>query len=231
MAKRGLRDARAFTRAGRNIAMAVKAGGPDEDANPALRRAIQNARSVNMPKDKIQNAVDRASKSNEGEDYKEVIYEGYGPHGVAILVVTATDNTTRTFPNVRTAFTRGGGTLGTSGSVAFLFDQRGVFTIKAEGHDADELELELIDHGLEELLQSETQDGDASFVLRCAYEEFGSMQSALDERKIEPVSSGIEWIPKAEAELSDEQCEEIYSLIDRIKDDDDVQQVYSTLPR
>ncbi len=226
MQKRGLRDSRAFTRAGRQIAMAVKSGGPDPDANPALRRAVQNARSVNMPKDKIQNAIDKAHKGNDTEDFKEVIYEGYGPHGVAVLVVTATDNTTRTFPNVRTAFKKGGGTLGNSGSVAFLFDQLGVFTLKAEGLDKDELELELIDHGLEELAEGETQDGDPAIILLCGFEQFGAMQSALEERKLEPVSSGIEWHPKTPVELDDEQVAEIEALVEKLEDDDDVQKVF-----
>lgn len=229
MAKRGLRDSRAFTRAGRNIAMAVKAGGPDPDANPALRRAVQNARSVNMPKDKIQNAIERASKGADSEDYKEVIYEGYGPHGVAIVVVTATDNTTRTFPNMRTVFNKGGGSLGNSGSVAFLFDQLGVFRLKAEGLDKDELELGLIDHGLEELQEGETQDGDPGLILYCGFEQFGSMQQALEELKIEPVSSGIEWVPKAGADVTDEQAAEVDALIEKLEDDDDVQKVFSTL--
>lgn len=228
MAKRGLRDSRAFTRAGRNIAMAVKAGGPDPEANPSLRRAVQNARSVNMPKDKIQGAIDKASGNTDAEDFQEVLYEGYGPHGVAIIVVTATDNTTRTFPNVRNAFNKGGGNLGNSGAVSFLFDQLGAFTIKAEGHDQDELELELIDHGLEELLVGETQDGDPAIILRCAREAFGTMQTALDDKGIEPISSGIEWVPKTETELSDEQAEEVRSLVERIEDDDDVQEVFTT---
>lgn len=230
MAKRGLRDSRAFTRAGRAIAMAVKDGSADPDANPTLRRAIQNARAVNMPKDKIQGAIDRASKGTDSEDYKEVVYEGYGPHGVALVVVTATDNTTRTFPNVRMAFNKGGGTLGNSGSVAFLFDKLGVFRLKADGLDKDELELELIDHGLEELHEGETPAGEPALVVHCGYDQFGNMQTALEERKIEPVSSGIEWVPKAAAELSDEQIEEVDALIDKIRDDDDVQQVFSSLP-
>ena len=228
MQKRGLRDSRAFTRAGRNIAMAVKAGGPDPDANPALRRAVQNARSVNMPKDKIQAAIDKASGANDDTDYQEVLYEGFGPHGVAILVVTATDNTTRTYPNVRTAFKKGGGSLGNSGAVSFLFDQLGTFVLKAEGLDSDELELELIDHGLEELLEGETQDGDPALVVRCARDAFGTMQSALEEKNIEPVSSGIEWVPKTPADLDEDQLAELRTLVERIEDDDDVQEVFTT---
>jgi YebC/PmpR family DNA-binding regulatory protein len=228
MARRGLRDARAFTRAGRHIAMAVKAGGPDPDANSELRRAIQNARSVNMPKDRIEAAIDRAAGNTDAEDYREVIYEGYGPHGVAIMVVTATDNTTRTYPNVRTAFNKCDGNLGTSGSVAFLFEPYGVFTLKAEGLDDEALELELIDHGLEEMLSSETQDGDPALVVRCARDEFGTMQSALEDRGIEPVSSGIEWIAKVPTELTEAQAADIRALVERLEDDDDVQQVFTT---
>jgi YebC/PmpR family DNA-binding regulatory protein len=229
MQKRGLRDSRAFTRAGRAIAMAVKGGGPDADANPALRRAVQNARSVNMPKDKIKAAIDKAAGNTDADDFQEVIYEGFGPHGVAILVVTATDNTTRTYPNVRTAFKKGGGNLGNSGAVSFLFDQLGAFVLKAEGLDSDELELELIDHGLEELLESETSDGDPAFVVRCAYDAFGTMQSALEARKIEPVSSGIEWVPKTPAELTEDQVADVRALVEKIEDDDDVQEVFTTV--
>ncbi len=230
MAKRGLRDSRAFTRAGRHIAMSVKAGGPDPEGNPALRRAIQNARSVNMPKDKILNAIEKASKGSDGEDYKEVIYEGYGPHGVPVVVITATDNTTRTFPNLRAAFNKGGGSLGTSGSVAFLFDQLGVFCLNPEGLDKEELELELIDHGLEEMRDGETQEGEPAIILHASYDQFGVMQTALEERKIEPVSSGIEWIPKAEAELTDEQIADVDAFLERVADDDDVQKVFTSVP-
>lgn len=230
IAKRGLRDSRAFTRAGRNIAMAVKSGGPDPEANPALRRAVQNARSVNMPKDKIQSAIDKAAGNTESADFQEVVYEGYGPHGVPIVVVTATDNPTRTYPNVRTAFNKTGGNLGNSGSVAFLFDVVGSFAVKADELDPDELELELIDHGLEDLLVGETQDGEQTFVLRCARDEFGTLQTALEERSLEPVSSGIEWVAKVPAELDEEQVAEVRALVERLEDDDDVQQVFTSVP-
>lgn len=229
MAKRGDRDAKAFTKAGRQIAIAVKSSGPDPDANPALRRAIQNARSVNMPKDRIQNAIDKASGAADSNDYAEVLYEGYGPHGVAILVETATDNTTRTVANVRAAFKKGNGNLGNSGSVAFLFDQFGVFHLQPEGRDREELELELIDHGLEELLDGQDEDGNPTLVVRCSRESFGAMQSALEARGIEPISSGMEWIPKTTTELSDEQMDEILSLVERLEQDDDVQKVFTNL--
>ena len=229
MAKRGDRDAKAFTRAGRQIAMAVKASGPDPDANPALRRAIQNARSVNMPKDKVQAAIDKAAGLGDDTNYEEIVYEGYGPHGVAILVEAATDNPTRTVANVRHAFSKGGGSLGTSGSVAFQFDVCGVFRIPAEGVERDELELELIDHGLEELSDGQDDKGRAILVVRGSKESFGSLQTALEERKLEIVSSGIEWIPKTKTALGESEEEEVVGLIDRLEQDDDVQNVFTNL--
>lgn len=229
MAKRGDRDAKAFTRAGRQIAMAVRASGPDPEANPALRRAIQNARSVNMPKDRIQNAIDKASGASDADSYEEVLYEGYGPHGVALLVETATDNTTRTVANVRAAFKKGNGNLGTSGSVSFMFDRFGAFQLKPEGIDRDALELELIDHGLEELFDGETEDGDPVLVVRCSRESFGAMQAALESRGIEPVSSEMEWVPKTTTSLSDAQLDEVIALVDRLEQDDDVQKVFTNL--
>jgi len=229
MAKRGDRDAKAFTRAGRQIAMAVRSGGGDPDVNPALRRAIQNARSVNMPKDRIQNAIDKASGAADGAGYEEVLYEGYGPHGVALLIETATDNTTRTVANVRAAFKKGNGNLGTSGSVSFLFDRYGSFVLQPEGVDRDALELELIDHGLEELLDDESEDGEPVLVVRCSRESFGAMQAALEERGIEPTSSGMEWVPKTTTALDDAQVDEVVALVDRLEQDDDVQKVFTNL--
>jgi YebC/PmpR family DNA-binding regulatory protein len=229
MAKRGDRDAKAFTRAGRQIAMAVRSGGGDPDANPALRRAIQNARAVNMPKDRIQNAIDKASGAADGADYEEVLYEGYGPHGVALLVETATDNTQRTVANVRAAFKKGSGNLGTSGSVSFLFDRFGAFVLRPEGIDRDALELELIDHGLEELLDDENEDGEPVLVVRCARESFGDMQTALEARGIEAVSSAMEWVPKTTTTLEEAQLDEVVGLVERLEQDDDVQKVFTNL--
>jgi YebC/PmpR family DNA-binding regulatory protein len=229
MAKRGDRDAKAFTRAGRQIAMAVRSGGGDPDANPALRRAIQNARAVNMPKDRIQNAIDKASGAADGADYEEVLYEGYGPHGVALLVETATDNTQRTVANVRAAFKKGSGNLGTSGSVSFLFDRFGAFVLRPEGIDRDALELELIDHGLEELLDDENEDGESVLVVRCARESFGDMQTALEARGIEAVSSAMEWVPKTTTTLEEAQLDEVVGLVERLEQDDDVQKVFTNL--
>jgi len=223
------RMAKAFTRCGREISMAVKAGGGSADTNPALRRAIQNARSVNMPKDKIQNAIKKALGGG-GEDFQEVIFEGYGPHGIAILVETATDNNTRTVANVRMHFNKGGGNLGNSGSVAFMFDRMGVFRVSPDGLDAEELELDLIDHGLEEMGRGMSEDGKQEvLVIHCTFTEFGTMQNALEERGIKVVSSGSEYIPQTLTALPEEHANEVLKLIDRLEQDDDVQKVFHAL--
>lgn len=229
MAKRSDRDAKAFTRAGRNISMAVKAGGPEPEANPALRRAIQNARAVNMPKDKIQAAIDKAAGVGGGADYQEVVYEGYGPHGIAIIVVTATDNPTRTVANLRFAFKKGNGNLGNSGSVSFMFDHFGVLRLSPEGIDRDELQLEMIDHGLEDLVDATSDDGKPLLALRCAREAFGRLQSALEAKGLAVVSSGFEWVPKSTTELSEAQAQEVVDLVERLEQDDDVQEVFTNL--
>jgi YebC/PmpR family DNA-binding regulatory protein len=227
--KRGDRDAKAFTRAGRQISMAVKASGPDVDGNPSLRRAIQNARAANMPKDRIQNAIDKAMGLGDTAGYQEVLYEGYGPHGIALLVSTATDNPTRTVANLRFTFKKGNGNLGGSGSVSFMFDQFGVFRLGAEGIDRDELELELIDHSLEALVDGISDDGKPQLVLRCARENFGNLQAGLEAKKIPVVSSGFEWVPKNTTELAEAESNEVMELIERIEEDDDVQQVFHNL--
>jgi YebC/PmpR family DNA-binding regulatory protein len=229
MAKRSDRDAKAFTRAGRNISMAVRAGGPEPDANPALRRAIQNARAVNMPKDKIQGAIDKAAGVGAEADYQEVLYEGYGPHGIALLVVTATDNPTRTVANIRFAFKKGNGNLGNSGSVSFLFDYFGVLRVAPEGIDRDELELELIDHGLEDLVDATSDEGEPLLALRCARESFARLGSALEGKGIAVVSSGFEWVPKTTTELPEAQAQEVVELVERLEQDDDVQEVFTNL--
>ena len=229
MAKRGDRDAKAFTKAGRQISIAVKTAGADASSNPALRRAIQNARSVNMPKDRIKAAIDKASGAADGDAYEEILYEGYGPHGVAIMVEALTDNITRTVANVRTAFKKGNGNLGTSGSVAFLFDRYAEFHLTPEGLDRDTLELELIDHGLEELLDGRDHDGRPTLMVRSSRDAFGTMQTALESRGIEPISSGLVWIPKSETALSDEQTEEVLGLVERLEQDDDVQKVFTNV--
>jgi len=222
------RMAKAFTRVGKEIAIAVKAGGPNPDGNPALRRALQNARSVNMPKDRIENAVKKAMGQGS-ESYEEIVYEGYAPHGVAILVATATDNTTRTVANLRVHFSRKGGNLGSSGSVAFLFKHMGVFRLDPAGLDEDELELELIDFGLEELGEAESDKGERQLVLHCAFNDFGSLQRAIEERGITPLSAESEYIPLTLVELPEEQANEVLELVDRVEQDDDVQKVFHNL--
>jgi YebC/PmpR family DNA-binding regulatory protein len=229
MLKRGDRDAKAFTRAGRLIAMAVKAGGPELEANPALRRAVQNARAVNMPKDRIQNAIDKASGAGDTADYQQISYEGYGPHGIALIVETTTDNPTRTVANVRSAFKKGNGNLGASGSVSFMFDYFGVFRISPEGVDRDELELELIDHGLEEIVETQSDEGKPLLGFRCARENFGNLQAGLEAKGIAVASSGFEWVPKTTTELGDAEADEVIKLIDRLEQDDDVQAVFTNL--
>jgi len=218
------RMAKQFSRVGKEIAIAVKKGGADPNTNPMLRRVIQNAKSFNMPKDRIENAIKNAL-GKDTSNYDEVLYEGYGPHGVAILVVTATDNTTRTVANVRSHFNKGGGTLGNSGSVAFLFKHLGVFKLNPEGLNSEDLELELIDAGLEEL----GEDSEGKLIVRCAFEDFGKMQKALEEKGITPISSELEWIPGTTVQVTDEQSEDIFKLIERLEQDDDVQQVFHNM--
>lgn len=229
MAKRGDRNAKAFTRAGRQISKAVKSGGADPDGNPALRRAIQNARAVDMPKDKINAAIAKASGAADTDDFQEILYEGYGPHGIAVLVETTTDNPTRTVANVRHAFVKGNGNMGNSGSVSFLFEQFGVFRILPEGIDRESLELELIDFGLEELAEGEDDKGNDMLVIRVERSSFGTMQTALEEQKIEIQSSGFEWIPKTTTDLEDEQVDEVLKLLVRLEELDDVEQVFCNL--
>lgn len=228
MFKRWDRMAKAFTRVGREISIAVKQGGPSPDGNPALRRAIQNARAVNMPKDRIESAIKKAA-GGDAADYQELIYEGYAAHGVAVMVVAATDNPTRTIANVRVCFNKGGGTLGQTGSVAFGFNRMGVFRLDPEGLDLEELELDLIDHGLEEMGEGEGEKGEPQIVVRCALVDFGRMQSALEERGIEPVATASEFIPTTTVSLSEEQATEALKLVDLLEQDDDVQQVFHNL--
>src|SRR5690606_13248118 len=220
---------KAFTRAGRQISMAVKAGGPDADNNPALRRAMQNARAVNMPKDKVLNAIDKAAGANDTTDYQEVLYEGYAAHGIALMIEAATDNPTRTVANVRFAFKKESGNLGASGSVSFMFDQYGAFRISPEGVDRDELELELIDHGLDNIGEALDDNGAPLLVLRCAREDFGNLQNGIDAKGITIASSGFEWVPKTTTELDDAEADEVLKLIDRLEQDDDVQEVFHNL--
>ncbi len=218
------RMAKAFTRIGKEIAMAVKAGGPDPGYNPRLRQAMANAKGANMPKDRVEAAVKRAV-SKDASNFEEVVYEGYGPYGVPILVETATDNPTRTVANIRMYFNRAGGALGNSGSLSFIFDRKGVFRVPVDQiADPEAMELELIDSGLESM---EREEGEIVFYT--AFSDFGSMQKALEDRGITPTKSGLERIPNSYAELSEEQMDEILELVEKIEEDDDVQAVYHNL--
>lgn len=219
---------KAFARIGKEITIAVKSGGPNPDANPLLRRVIQNARAVNMPKDKVESAIKKASGQN-AVAYEEVLYEGYAPHGVAVLIETATDNTARTVPNLRTHFNKGNGNLGNSGSVAFQFRRMGVFRLQPEGIDAEALELELIDHGLEEMGESVSEKGEPQLVIRCAFNDFGTLQKALEERKITPISAESEYIPNTTVELGEKEANEVLKLVDVLEQDEDVQKVFHNL--
>lgn len=220
--------AKQFSRIGKDIVIAVKAGGPDPDTNPALRRCIQNARSVNMPKDRIEAAIKRAS-GKEMANYEELLYEGYAPHGVAILIETATDNPTRTVANIRSHFNKGNGALGTSGSVSFQFKKMGVFKLKPEGVNVEELELELIDYGLEEMGEGVGDNEETVIVLRTGFSDFGNMQKALEERSLTPISAEVEWIPATTVELSEDQAQEVLKLVDKLEQDEDVQKVFHNL--
>lgn len=222
------RMAKQFTRIGKEINIAVKAGGGDPDNNPALRRCMQNAKSVNMPKDRVEAAIKKAL-GKDTENYDEVLYEGYAPHGVAILVETATDNPTRTVANVRSHFNKGGGSMGTNGSVSFQFKKMGVFKLNPEGLNIEELELELIDAGLEEMGESTDEHDNQVIVLRCAFTDFGNLQKALEDKNITPISSELEWIPTVTVPVNDEQAEEISKLIDRLEQDDDVNKVFHNM--
>ena len=219
---------KAFARIGKEITIAVKAGGPNPEYNPSLRRVIQNARAVNMPKDKVESAIKRA-QGVDASDYAEIIYEGYGPHGAAIVVEAATDNPTRTVANIRSAFNKGGGNMGNSGSVAFMFKRMGVFRLNPAGVDADALELDLIDHGLEEMGESVGEKGEPQLVIRCAFNDFGLLQKALEDRKITPISAESEYIPQTPVPLDEAAFEEVIKLVDRLEQDDDVQKVFHNL--
>jgi YebC/PmpR family DNA-binding regulatory protein len=220
--------AKNFTRIGKEIIIAVKAGGPDPSTNAALRRCFQNARSVGMPKDRVEAAIKRA-QGKELVNYDEILYEGYAPHGVALLVETATDNHVRTVANVKAIFNKGEGTLGNSGSVAFQFKKMGVFKLKPEGLNAEEMELELIDFGLEELGESTGENGEEILVVRCAFADFGNMQKALEEKGITPISAELEWIPSTTVPVTDEQAADVSKLIEKLEQDDDVQKVFHNM--
>ena len=217
-----------FTKVGKDIAIAVRAGGPSPEGNPALRRAIQNARAVNMPKDRVEAAIKKASGQGAAA-YEIVVYEGYAPHGIALVVEAATDNVTRTVANVRHAFKAHGGNMGTSGSVAFMFQKQGVFRLSPDGIDRDTLELELIEHGLVDLEDGENDKGEKQLLVRCAFADFGTMQAALEARKITAVSTESDYVAQNLTELPEAQADEVMKLVAVLEEDDDVQNVYSNL--
>lgn len=217
------RMAKAFSRIGKDIAIAVKQGGPLPENNPRLRMCIQNAKGVNMPKDRIESAIKRAS-SKEEKDFQEVIYEGYAPHGVPIVVETATDNPTRTVANVRLIFSKNGGSMGNSGSVAFLFERKGVFKFDPSALNLDELELDLIDAGAEDI-----DPGEEDITVYTKFTEFGHMQKFLESRGLEAKSATLQYIPTTTKELTEDQQDEVLKLVEAMEADDDVQNVYHNL--
>jgi len=231
MFKRWDRMAKAFTRIGKDIAIAVKAGGPSPESNPALRRMIQNARAANMPKDKIENAIKKASGQG-AESYDLVMYEGYAPHGIAVMVETATNNVVRTVANVRSAFKTYGGTMGTEGSVAFQFKRMGVFRLAPDalaGKDAEALELDLIDHGLEEMGDGTNDKGEPQTIIRGAFADFGKLQAAIEARGIAVQSAESEFVAQNLVTLDEDKAKEVLELVDALEQDEDVQRVFHNL--
>ncbi len=215
--------AKTFTRIGREISIAVKEGGPDPEYNPRLRSAIQNAKAANMPKTNIENAIKKAS-SKDAENYEELVYEGYAPHGVAVMVETATDNPTRTVASVRHIFSKYGGSLGVSGSVDYMFARRAQFKIDPPAQDLEDLELELIDAGLDSIREEDEQ-----IILEGAFEDFGSLQKAIDGLNLEIKESGSVRVPSHYQALSDEQAEEVIKLLEKMEDDEDVVNVFHNM--
>lgn len=221
--KRWSAMAKTFTRIGKDIVMAVKEGGPDPDNNSRLRAVIQNAKAANMPKENVERAIKKASDKDSG-DFKEVLFEGYAPHGIAVLVETATDNNNRTVANIRSYFNKANGNLGTSGSVEFMFDHSCNFRIDVTELDPEEIELEFIDFGVEEVFLD-----DDGMLIYAPFESFGEVQKELEKRNFEILSSGFERIPQTTKTLAQDAHEEVLQLIEKIEDDDDVQNVYHTL--
>lgn len=217
------RMAKTFTRIGKEIAIAVKQGGPDPAGNPRLRLAIQNGKGANMPKDRVDAAIKRAS-TKEDKGFEEMVYEGYGPYGVAILVECATDNTTRSVANIRMYFNRAEGTLGKSGSLDFIFERKGVFRIKGAGINMDDLELDLIDHGLQDIFLDEDE-----VVIYTKFADFGIMQKALESRGIDVKSAALQRIPTTFKEVTEAQEDEIIHLVEKFEQDEDVQAVYHNM--
>ena len=223
MFARWSKNAKAFTKVGKEIAVAVKLGGAEPASNPRLRMAIQTARSLNMPKDRIEAAVHRAS-SKDSSNLQEVIYEGYAPHGIAILIITATDNATRTVANVRSILSHSGGTMATSGALSYLFDKKGVFSLGMPSGDLEEFELEMMDHGLDDLFESE--DG---LLMYSTFEGFGGLQKVLEDKKVDLKSAAIQYFPKNTVALEAAQQKEVEEIIAELDEDDDVQYVYHNM--
>ena len=224
MFARYARMSKAFNRVRKEIEIAVKSGGSDPKSNSKLRIAVQNAKSVNMPKDKVESAIKRAS-SKDTAGYQEIVYEGYAPHGIAVIVECATDNPTRTVANVRHIFRKHEGSLGTTGSIAFMFERKGLFKVpRPQVNDLDNMELELIDHGLDDFSYD-----DESIYIYAPFQEYGAMQKALEERNLEITATELQYIPVNNKELSEEQQKEVNELIEELEEDDDVQSVYTNL--
>jgi YebC/PmpR family DNA-binding regulatory protein len=222
--KRWSAMAKAFTRIGKDIVMAVKEGGPNPDANSRLRAIIQNSKAVNMPKENVERAIKKATDKDTA-NYKEILFEGYAPHGIAILIETASDNNNRTVANIRSYFNKCNGTLGTQGSVEFMFDHTCNFRIPAAGQDIDELELEMIDFGVEEIF-ADDEDG---ILMYAPFESFGAIQKELESRGLEILSSGFDRIPQVTKELIPEQVADVEKLLEKIEEDDDVMNVFHTM--
>ncbi len=221
--KRWSAMAKAFTRIGKDIVMAVKEGGPNPDANSRLRAVIQNSKAANMPKENVERAIKKATDKDTA-NYKEVLFEGYAPHGIAILIETATDNNNRTVANIRSYFNKCNGSLGTQGSVEFMFDHICNFRIANTGLDIEELELELSDFGVEEIFEDE--DG---ILIYASFESFGTLQKELEHRGFEILSSGFDRIPQVTKELTEAEVADVEKLLEKIEEDDDVQNVYHTM--
>jgi YebC/PmpR family DNA-binding regulatory protein len=231
MFKRWDKMAKAFTRIGKDIAIAVKSGGPSPESNPTLRRMIQNARAANMPKDKIENAIKKASGQG-AENYDIVMYEGYAAHGIAVMVETATNNVVRTVANVRSAFKTYGGSLGSEGSVAFQFKRMGVFRLAADalaGKDVEALELDLIDHGLEEMGDGTNDKGEPQTIIRGAFADFGKLQAAIEARGIAVQSAESEYVAQNLMTLDEDKAKDVLELVDQLEQDEDVQRVFHNL--
>jgi YebC/PmpR family DNA-binding regulatory protein len=223
--KRWSSMSKTFTRITKDIIMAVKESGPNPEANHRLKMLMQNARAVNMPKDNVERAIKRAADKSQA-DFKEMVYEGYAPHGIAVLVECATDNPTRTVANVRAAFNKTNGSLSVSGSVDFMFERKCHFKITNTGVDVETFELEMIDFGVDEIFADEE---DNTLMLYAPFQEYGAISKALEEKGMEIISSGFERIPSDTKTLSEEQAAEVDKLLERLEEDDDVQAVFHNM--